>query len=133
MGEYSVRRMAGKPVVRWTVALGWSVPAIYFLVWPSRGTPVGKLFVFLGGTGLTAAVGHLILCGSLVWLWYWALRALCRPIRALGIVVGIGLGLGIVTELVQLLIPSRGASLLDLLANILGVGLAAGAARRLDD
>lgn len=117
---------AENPIVRWSAALLWSVLTTYLMVWPGRGTPVGRLFSFFGGTELAGTVGHVILCGMLVWLWYQALRGQLRPPWVLGVVVAIGLGLGVVTELVQLFVPSRGASLLDLLANLLGVGLAAG-------
>ncbi|MBN1311614.1 MAG: VanZ family protein [Anaerolineae bacterium] len=96
------------------------------MVWPSRGTPVGSLSLFFGGTELTDAAGHVILCGILVWLWYWALRGYLQPSWVLGVGVAVGLGLGIVTELAQVFVPSRGASLLDLLANVLGMGIAAG-------
>ena len=101
--------------------------ATYLMVWPSRGTPVGWVSRLFGGTELTDAAGHVILISILVWLWYQTLRKSVRPTWALATVVAIGLGLGVVTELIQTFIPSRGASLLDLLANTLGVGLAAGA------
>ncbi|MBN1311616.1 MAG: hypothetical protein JXB30_09370 [Anaerolineae bacterium] len=45
-------------------------------------------------------MGHVIVCGILVWLWCQALRASSRHVYALCIAVAIGLGLGIVTELV---------------------------------
>jgi VanZ family protein len=96
------------------------------MTWPSQGTPVGQLSLFFGGSELTDAIGHVILCGILTWLWYQALRASSRHAYALSIAVAIGLGLGIVTEWAQSVVPSRGASLLDVLANALGVCLAVG-------
>ncbi len=114
------------PIVRWSAALLWSATATYLMVWSSRDTPVRWLSRLFGGTQLTDAIGHMVLCGILVWLWYRALRGSLQPASALGVVVAIGLGLSVVTELAQVFVPSRGASLLDLLANVLGVGLSAG-------
>ncbi|MBN1428922.1 MAG: VanZ family protein [Anaerolineae bacterium] len=128
MSSYHLAGQAAEsPVIRWSAALSWSVLATYLMTWPSQGTPVGSLSVFFGGSELTDAIGHVVLCGVLVGLWYWALRGSMEFAVALGIAVAIGLVLGVVTEVAQIFVPSRGASLLDLLANMLGIGLAVGA------
>jgi hypothetical protein len=113
------RQMANALIFRWTSALLWTALTICLMILPKEA--VRNLFIFFRGSELTDAAGHVILCAILVWLWYRALYGTMKPARALVIVVAIGLGLGVVTELAQLFIPSRGASLLDLLANVLGV------------
>jgi hypothetical protein len=123
---HRARQVAANLIIRWTAALLWTLLTTYLMVWPSRGTAVGWLSRFFGGTEVTDAIGHVILTSILAWLWYRALHGVLRPAWTLGVVLIICLGLEIVTEFVQAFIPSRDASTLDVLANVLGVGLSLG-------
>ncbi len=70
--------------------------------------------------------GHIAWFGLLVVLWRWTLVTRFHPSSALALAVLIALILGTSTEFAQTLIPNRGATLADLLAN--GVGVALGVA-----
>jgi VanZ family protein len=67
--------------------------------------------------------GHIAWFGLLVVLWRWTLVTRFHPQSALVLAVLIALILGTSTEYAQIYIPNRGATLGDLLANGVGVGL----------
>jgi len=68
------------------------------------------------GREILLTFAHVIGFGLLVWLWW---KALTPSPRALLLTIGISLALGIVTELLQNLVPDRSASLFDLATNTL--------------
>jgi VanZ family protein len=109
--------------VRWLMFGLWTVLVFYLLLWPSNGTPVHDVSSFFGGTELTDAGGHVVLAFVEALLLY---RVLCyyMPVqRATLWTLGCTLLLGLALESAQYWIPSRGATLLDLGANWLGVGI----------
>jgi len=90
---------------------------------PSDGT-VKTISGFFGGTEITDAIGHVILIGVDCILLYGVMmhyfsQATTRKLAGIFTLV-----LGITLELGQLFIPSRGASLIDLIAAVVGVGMA---------
>lgn len=64
---------------------------------------------------LTSA--HIIGFSLLTLVWWWAFHATLPTPRALLLAVLIALPLGFITEILQTLVPDRGASLLDMAAN----------------
>jgi len=64
-----------------------------------------------------------------VLLWLLALATALPRARALRWAVAIGLAVGLVSELLQVFIPHRGVTLLDLSANALGAAVALGVQR----
>lgn len=87
------------------------------------GTIIRWISLLFGGTEETDAVGHLLISAILAFLWYWTLLLYFSPQKAYLIALVIGLGWSISAELTQLIVPNRGTSLLDLVANTLGVFL----------
>ena len=121
MDRVGPRLARAHPLVRWAAALAWAGLLVALMLLPADA--VRALYPFRGSE-LTDAAGHVVLLGVLVALWWWALVVRLASWRALAVAGGIGLALGVVTEVGQLLLPARGASPLDLAANLLGVGLA---------
>jgi VanZ family protein len=69
-------------------------------------------------------MGHVVLFFGWVLLWYWTLDVhFAKKVRILRLVTVAGLAMGVVLEGVQIFLPERGASMLDLGANVLGVVL----------
>ncbi len=108
------------PVVRWLVTFAWTALVIALMVTPGDEPLVTGLSDAFGDTDLTDAAGHVVLCAVLTILWQWALIAHIPPSHALRIALGVALALGTSVELLQMFVPNRGVSLLDLLANWLG-------------
>lgn len=77
----------------------------------------------LGGSDLTDAIGHVGLFCFLGLGWYWALRPQRSIGRSLVLSAAITFAIGTLTEAAQSLLPNRGMSLFDFLANGLGVAL----------
>jgi hypothetical protein len=101
--------------IRWIAALAWTALVCALMLLPGNdGGVVDDTSTFFGNRDLTDAIGHVALFFALAALWQWALRDRRRAI-------GLAAALGILTEGAQSLVPDRGASLLDLGANVLGV------------
>ena len=109
-----------------TFALGLTVVMFAFTLLPGGTRIVANTSHFLGGSDLTDAVGHLGIFCALTLTWYYALRAYLIPSRALWLSVAIVLLLSTLAELGQQFVPERGANLLDLMANYLGMAVAVG-------
>jgi VanZ family protein len=101
--------------------VGWTAFIIVLMVIPGQGTITQDLSRAGGGTDTTDAVGHVLLFGSLVVMWWQAHYPEQGALLAAALV---GLMVGFTTELLQLWVPGRGAALIDFAANGLGVLLA---------
>lgn len=115
--------------LRWLAAIGWTLLVVALMVMPGQDTAADDLSHFFGGTEMTDAAGHVFLFGMLVLLWLLALGMHLPRTRALRLAVVFGLALGLVTELLQIFIPHRGVTFIDLLANTLGAAVALGVQR----
>lgn len=107
--------------------MAWTILIGVLMLLPSDTQVVDRTSGTFGGTDLTDAVGHVVLFGILTALWYAALLA--RP-AALIRAAALALGLGIVLETAQSVVPGRGFSLLDFGANVLGPALSVATLRR---
>jgi VanZ family protein len=108
---------------RWLLAGLWTALVCYLLLWPSAGTPVHDVSAFFGGTDLTDAAGHCLLAFVETLLLYGVLCHYWAARRALLWTLASALALGLALELAQNWTPTRGATLMDIGANWLGVGL----------
>lgn len=115
--------------LRWLAATGWTVLVVVLMLMPGQDSAADDLSRFFGGTDITDAAGHVFLFGVLVLLWLLALATALPRTRALQWAVAIGLAVGLVSELLQVFIPHRGVTLLDLSANALGAAVALGVQR----
>jgi VanZ family protein len=119
--------------LRWLAALAYSAFMTLVLV-QSSGSPVIGPPAPPGmpslGREIILLAGHVIAFSVLTVGWYWAYRATLPPRPALRLAVMIGLGLGLATELAQMPVPDRGASVFDVAANWLATLLTAYAIRR---
>ncbi|NLX10326.1 MAG: VanZ family protein [Chloroflexi bacterium] len=73
------------------------------------------------GPEVTDAIGHVIINVILAILWCWTLSLYLSPAKTIRLILIGGLIWCVGAELTQHWVPNRGASLLDLGANILGV------------
>ena len=112
---------------RWSVAIIWTLLLTLLLLQPEAeplidlGLPSGQS---LWREVLFSAL-HLLAFALTCTLWFWTLRSLLPSRRCLLFAVVIALTLGIITEALQSLTLDRHASLIDFLANIGGVLIAA--------
>lgn len=94
--------------------------AVVILTLPSDAPIVADTSLMLGGSELTDAIGHGVLFSLLSFFWLAMLQATDRsqatPIVCVGLVM-----LAAVTEIAQVSIPERGASLVDVGANAGGI------------
>jgi len=115
----------------WLLWLGWTVALCFLMLSPSDGT-VRNVSMLFGGLEITDAIGHVILiCVDCVLL-YGVIQHYQPSRQALKYAGFITLLLGIALESAQLLIPSRGASLIDFAAAGVGVLLASFFVSRLE-
>lgn len=118
----NAHRPAARAVVRLVMALGWTGLILLLTLLPGeKGSLVGRTSAFFGGTDLSDAVGHVVLFGVLSLLSYRAARICLSRRPALLLTLAITLGLGAVSEILQLYVPERGATLFDIAANWIGV------------
>jgi VanZ family protein len=118
-----------RSVLRWSAALVWTALVLYLMLSPGKDSTADDLSRSFGGTDLSDAVGHVILYGVLTILWDGALQADRPGGHRLALMVGLALGL--LGESLQVFVPYRGVALLDFAANLAGVFLGSGLARRL--
>ncbi|MCC7450449.1 MAG: VanZ family protein [Anaerolineae bacterium] len=120
----TLRRLAlilDRPILRIGAAFLWTLIVLILTMLPGDAAVVGNASKAFGGTDVSDAVGHVLLAGILTLLYY-AVAVLRRESHsALWIAAAGALILTTATELTQSFIPHRGASLLDLIANWLGV------------
>jgi VanZ family protein len=109
------------PVLRIGAALVWTLIVLALTTLPGDTAVVDNTSKAFGGTDVSDAIGHVVLAGILTLLYYAVAVLHRKPRPALYIAVAGALVLTTSTEFAQLFIPHRGASLLDLSANWLGV------------
>lgn len=100
---------------------GWTLLLCFLLLSPSNGT-VHDISSLFGGTEMTDAIGHIILIGVECMLTYLVMLRYLPHVLAQKLAFICTLAFGIFLELAQLLIPSRGTSLIDIIAAFVGVG-----------
>ncbi|MYE26147.1 MAG: hypothetical protein F4X87_02800 [Chloroflexi bacterium] len=114
-------------IARWAVAIIWTLLLTLLLLQPEAdplidlGLPGGQS---LWREILFSAL-HLLAFALTCALWFWTLRSVLPSRRRLLVAALFALALGISTEALQSLTLDRHASLIDLLANIGGVLIAA--------
>jgi hypothetical protein len=109
-------------IIRWTLTLIWSAIAVSLMLSPSGdGTTVSGVSKLFGGTETTDAVGHVIINVILALLWCWTISLYASTAKMTRLILIGGIVWCFGAELTQYFVPERGASLLDLAANILGV------------
>lgn len=112
---------------RWIVAIGWTLLLTLLLLQPEAeplidlGLPGGQS---LWREILFSAL-HLLAFALTCILWFWTLRSTLPSRRSLFAAAIIAIALGISTEALQSFTLDRHASLIDFLANIGGVLIAA--------
>jgi VanZ family protein len=111
------------PWPRWLAVLVWLGAIGVLLLLPGEEPIVENTHDFIGGTALADWFGHVFLFGVLAALVYWALCAHVAPPVALRATLTSTILLGAAIEASQLLIDSRGASVLDAMGNGLGAAL----------
>lgn len=110
------------PHMRRVYALAYSALMTLVLVQPSARPVVGPPAPPGPPTlerEILLTTGHIVAFAVLTVLWTWTFAPGVPLRRALLLAVGIGLTLGLVTELAQSAVPGRGASVLDITANSL--------------
>jgi MFS superfamily sulfate permease-like transporter len=119
-------------MVRWGFTLTWTTIILVLTLTPSgSGTTVSSVSGLFGGTETTDAIGHVILNVIWVLLWCWTINLYIAASQMIRIVLGCGIVWGIGAELAQHFVPHRGVSLIDLSANLLGLGIGLVIYRRL--
>jgi len=109
--------------IRLLTLLAWAGLALALTMLPNSVPFVGRVSRTLGGTAAGAAFGHAGLFGMLALMLYLALRMQLSQAWALLLAVVFSLLLATGTEFYQVLLADRDASLVDLLANYLGIFL----------
>lgn len=109
--------------IAWVLWLGWTGLLCFLFLSPSKGT-VRNISSFFGGTEITDAIGHIILIGIDCLLLYILARHYQAEKLSQRLAFIITLIIGLLLETAQIWIPSRGASLIDIIAAIIGVSVA---------
>ena len=108
--------------VRWTLTIIWTALAIKLMLSSSGdGTAVSWVSKLFGGTETIDAIGHIIINAILALLWCWTISLYTSTAKMTRIVLIGGIIWCFGAELSQFFVPERGASLIDLVANIVGV------------
>lgn len=105
----------------WMLWLGWTLLLCFLMLSPSDGT-VHTVSSWFGGTEITDAIGHVILVSVDCVLFYGVLVRYLSAKNSLIVAGIVTLVFAIMLELAQTFIPSRGASLIDIIAAFVGVG-----------
>ncbi len=117
-----------KPVVRWLMAIGWSLWISILLV-QSESAPLIDLGIQSGPRTLTrdilAAGVHLLSFGIACGLWFWAWSKHLRLLPSLALACCIAICLGGLTEYLQMFSPDRYPSWDDFIADCVGIFLVA--------
>jgi VanZ family protein len=109
-----------RPQFRGLYALAWTVLLCVTLVQSSSQPVIGPAAPPAPpdlGRELFLTAGHIIGFSVLTVLWQWTLMTRWSPTRAVMLAVMIALMIGTLTELAQIAVPDRNASLFDLSVN----------------
>jgi hypothetical protein len=118
------RTLTAKPsALEWALIAAWTVVFCFFLLWPSKGTLVDGISEIFGGAETTDAVGHTGLTFMETLVLDTVMRHYTTRTRAFFAAIACSLLLGLVLEVAQIWIPTRGFTVMDLAANWLGAGL----------
>jgi VanZ family protein len=90
-----------------------------FLAPAEKDSSVSSVSSFFGGTDITDAAGHVVLNSLLIFLWLWT--SVHYSSRYQKSIIIVGIIWAVVTEFLQTYIPGRGGSLLDMIANSIGI------------
>ncbi len=101
--------------------LGWAALALFVTTQPGSHPLVQWLNHTIAQNSLGGAIGHGGLFAVLTIIGYCGLRMWCNRAVALALAMLVALTVGTGTEFYQLLVDGRNATLVDLLANWLGV------------
>lgn len=118
-----MRSSKTKLMISWLLWALWTILLCFLFLSPSEGTAVRDISLFFGGSELTDAIGHVVMIFIETALLYNVLRQYLADELALRYAVGVTLVFGLCAELAQHWVPSRGASLIDVCAAFIGVGL----------
>ncbi len=113
------------PVVRWLILLAFGGVVILLTTVSGRFIVLRLYQRVVGETAVGDAILHGALFGALTAIGYWTLRHRLSFGRAFALAVVVGLALSTLTEISQGATPGRTIALSDLLANWLGVFVAA--------
>ncbi len=113
-------RFAFTPL-RLLVLAAWGIFAIILTTQSDRVPLVHLMTRTIGSTEVGDALGHAGLFGVLTFALYMVMARKLKREWALPLAMGIALILGLVTEVAQIGVTNRVASVSDLLANALGV------------
>jgi VanZ family protein len=120
ISKNELMRFCKHPALRGISTLSWTGLVVIVMVASSKTTLVGNLHKAGGGTSATDTIGHVVIFGVLAFLWWWSLILQSSQRNALFGALIISLALGISTEVLQALVPGRGVTVCDLLANCFG-------------
>ena len=118
-----MQKLRLKLMISWLLWASWTILLCFLFLSPSEGTAVRDISLFFGGSELTDAIGHVVLIFIETVLLYNILRHYLINDTAVRYAVLATLVFGLCAEFSQHWIPSRGASLIDVCAAFLGVGL----------
>jgi VanZ family protein len=114
-------------LLRWTLAPLATILLVVLLLQPER-QPIINTGIPPGPPSLTRDLffitGHILWFTLLVILWRWMLTMRFNSASALLLAILIALVVGTSTEFAQKFVPGRGATLIDLFANYVGIALA---------
>ncbi len=117
-----------KPLVRWLMAIGWSL-WIGILLVQSESNPLIDIGIQSGPRTLIrdilAAGAHLLAFGTACGLWFWAWSGYLRLLPSLALACCIAICLGGLTEYLQTFSPGRHPSWVDFIANCAGIFIVA--------
>jgi VanZ family protein len=109
-------------VVRWIITLTWTAITMKLMFSLSGdGTTVSRVSRLFGGTDITDVVGHVVINAILALLWCWTISLYTTIAKTTRIVLISGIIWCFGAELTQFFIPERGTSLIDVVANVIGV------------
>jgi hypothetical protein len=113
------------PIARWLILIAFGGAVILLTTVSGRFIVLRLYQRVVGETAVGDAILHGALFGLLTAILYWALRRRLSFAWAFGLALLIGLTLSALTEISQAWTPGRTMALSDLLANWLGVFVAA--------
>jgi VanZ family protein len=107
--------------IRALMLVVWGALALALTMLPNTVPFVGRVSRVIGGTSIGSAVGHAGLFGMLMLMLYLALRIRLSSVWSLLLAVIGTLLVSTGTEIFQVVLADRDASLVDMLANWLGI------------
>ena len=121
----AIQRPSLAHIIMIALALLWTGLILYLMLTPGEDTPAEAVSRFFGGTDATDWVGHVILFGGLMGVWYQALSGITARAKAWQYALVISLVVGISTESAQSAIVNRGTAFWDYIGNVTGILLVA--------